>query len=71
MRVVMSGKPATSASRVDVYQRKDKRWAWRLVVNGRVIAGDMSQGYENRAECVSMAVRILGGEFRAAAAGLA
>lgn len=46
-----------------VYKRKDGKWAWNLKVNGRVVATDGGQGYENQADARSMADRIIGGEF--------
>jgi hypothetical protein len=53
-----------------LYQRADKKWAWRGVLtadNGDVIAPDGSQGYENEGDARSMADRIIGGEFKDAA----
>jgi len=47
-----------------VYPRLDGKWAWRLKVNGRIVATDGSQGYENELDARSMADRIIGGEFR-------
>ncbi|MFW6776089.1 DUF1508 domain-containing protein [Nocardioides sp. CPCC 205120] len=47
----------------EVWQREDRKWAWRLVVNGRIVATDHGQGYENKSDCVDMADRILGGQF--------
>lgn len=48
-----------------VWQRKDKKWAWQLKAdNGRIVAVDGSQGYENEADCRTMADRIIGGEFK-------
>lgn len=50
-----------------VWQRKDKKWVWQLKAdNGRIIAVDGSQGYENETDCRNMADRIIGGEFKAA-----
>jgi len=47
-----------------VYQREDKRWGWRLRAdNGRIIATDGSQGYEDESDARNMANRILDGEF--------
>lgn len=47
-----------------LYQRADCKWAWRLEAdNGRVIATDGSQGYENEADARAMADRILAGDF--------
>jgi uncharacterized protein YegP (UPF0339 family) len=49
-----------------VYRREDGKWAWHLTVNGRVVATDGSQGYENEGDARSMADRIIGGEFAGA-----
>ena len=49
-----------------VYKRKDGKWAWNLKVNGRIVATDGSQGYENLADARNMADRIIGGEFAGA-----
>ncbi|GHP18862.1 hypothetical protein RN2511_035980 [Rhodococcus sp. NKCM2511] len=52
-----------SSKRV-LYQRSDDKWAWRLVVNGNIVATDGGQGYENEEDCRTMADRIIGGEFK-------
>ena len=54
-----------AAKRV-LYKRADKKWAWRLVVNGDVVAVDGSQGYENKNDARDMADRIIAGEFKGA-----
>lgn len=46
-----------------VYKRRDGKWAWNLKVNGRIVATDGSQGYENQADARAMADRVVGGEF--------
>lgn len=46
-----------------VYKRSDGKWAWNLKVNGRIVATDGSQGYENEADARDMADRIVSGEF--------
>lgn len=46
-----------------LYKRKDGKWAWNLKVNGRIVATDGGQGYENKADARDMADRIIGGEF--------
>lgn len=52
------------ANRLDVYQREDNRWGWRLIAgNGRIIATDGSQGYENRADCEAMGAAIVSGAY--------
>lgn len=47
-----------------LYKRTDGKWAWRLVVNGNIVATDGGQGYENEQDARSMADRIIGGEFK-------
>lgn len=47
-----------------VYPREDGKWAWRLKVNGRIVATDGSQGYDNEADARDMADRVIGGEFK-------
>lgn len=62
--------------RVEVYRVQEKdpdtgelvptvpeRWSWRLVVKGRIVAGDMHQGYSRRADCVAMAEKVTGGDY--------
>lgn len=50
--------------KLEIYQRTDRKWAWRLVAaNGRIIATDGGQGYENRAACEEMARAIVGGRY--------
>lgn len=47
----------------NLYERPDGKWGWRLKVNGRIVATDGNQGYENESDCRKMADRIIGGEF--------
>lgn len=48
-----------------VIERTDGKWGWRLEAdNGRIIATDGGQGYENEADARDMADRIISGEFR-------
>jgi uncharacterized protein YegP (UPF0339 family) len=48
-----------------LYVRDDGKWAWRLVAdNGKIIATDGGQGYENEDDARSMADRIIAGEFK-------
>ena len=48
-----------------VYQRPDKKWAWNLTAdNGRIVATDGSQGYDNEEDAREMANRIMDGEFK-------
>ena len=49
-----------------LYKRSDNKWAWRLVVNGSIVATDGSQGYENKGDARDMADRIITGEFSGA-----
>lgn len=53
---------ASSIQRV-LFRRSDKRWAWRLTVNGNVVAVDGSQGYEKESDCRMMADRIIAGYY--------
>lgn len=49
---------------IEIYQRADNRWAWRLLArNGRIIATDGGQGYENRADCERIAHDVVGGKY--------
>lgn len=42
------------------YKRDDNKWAWRLTAdNGRIVAVDGSQGYENYADCQTMADKVI------------
>lgn len=55
-------------SRIEVYRRGDGKWAWRLIArNGRVIAVDGGQGYDNEADARNMAESIIIGGKHAAA----
>jgi len=48
-----------------LYTRHDGKWAWRLEAdNGRIIATDGGQGYEQEDDARTMADRIIGGEFK-------
>jgi len=48
-----------------LYARTDGKWAWRLEAdNGRIIATDGGQGYEDENDARTMADRIIGGEFK-------
>jgi uncharacterized protein YegP (UPF0339 family) len=50
-----------------LYRRADGKWAWQLTAaNGRVIAVDGSQGYDNEDDARDMADRIIAGEFKGA-----
>jgi uncharacterized protein YegP (UPF0339 family) len=56
--------------KLEVYQREDGKWAWRVVAaNHKIVASDANQGYENRNDAYDMARAILdrshvvGGEF--------
>lgn len=49
---------------LEIYQRADKRWAWRLRAgNGSIIATDGGQGYENRTDAARMADAITSGLY--------
>jgi uncharacterized protein YegP (UPF0339 family) len=48
-----------------LYTRDDGKWAWRLCAdNGKIIATDGGQGYENESDARDMADRIISGEFK-------
>jgi uncharacterized protein YegP (UPF0339 family) len=50
--------------KLEVHQRDDNRWGWRLTAdNGRIIATDGGQGYENRADCQAMASAVVDGHY--------
>ena len=39
----------------ELYRRKDGKWSWRLrAENGKIIATDGAQGYENRVDAIKM-----------------
>lgn len=50
---------------IEVYERADEKFAWRLrAANQQIIATDGGQGYDKKADAVSMADRIIRkGEF--------
>lgn len=48
-----------------VFQREDDKWAWHLAAdNGRIIATDGGEGYDNDDDCREMADRIISGGFK-------
>ncbi len=48
-----------------LWKRADGKWTWHLKAdNGKVIATDGNQGYENESDARSMADRVIGGEFK-------
>ena len=54
-------------SQAVVYERPDKKWGWRLrASNGRILATDGTQGYENESDARAMMDRVVGGEFKGA-----
>jgi uncharacterized protein YegP (UPF0339 family) len=53
-----------AAGELDVYQRVDGKWAWRLkAANGQVVAVDGSQGYEHHSDALAMAIRVSHGDL--------
>lgn len=49
---------------LEIYQRTDKRWAWRLRAgNGQIIATDGGQGYERRTDCARVARAVVDGLY--------
>jgi uncharacterized protein YegP (UPF0339 family) len=58
-------------NRLEVFERTDGRWAWRLFAgNGEIIATDGGQGYENRGDCERIADAIVRGAYAPAEASL-
>ena len=48
-----------------VIERKDGTWGWHLKAdNGKIVATDGNQGYENESAAREMADRVIGGEFK-------
>jgi uncharacterized protein YegP (UPF0339 family) len=48
-----------------LYKRTDGKWAWRLEAdNGRIIATDGGQGYNNESDARTMADRIISGYYK-------
>lgn len=46
--------------KLEVYPRKDGKWAWRVrASNGQIVATDGGQGYNNKQDAINMADRIL------------
>lgn len=57
--------PTSTGCRAEVYKRIDGKWAWRLLGNnGKIIATDGSQGYNDKAVATSMATRVKSGEYK-------
>ncbi|WP_313366624.1 hypothetical protein [Microbacterium sp.] len=54
-----------AGSRLVAYERADKTWGWRLFGdNGSdIIATDGNQGYENVAEAIEMASKVVSGHY--------
>ncbi|GAB3526489.1 Lsr2 family DNA-binding protein [Arthrobacter monumenti] len=46
-----------------LYTRQDGKWAWELVVDGKVVATDGGEGYADEAEAREIVNRIIRGEF--------
>lgn len=54
-------------AKLDIYQRTDERWAWRLIAdNGRIVATDGSQGYEAQGDCEQTASAVVRGFYSGA-----
>lgn len=48
--------------RIEIYKRKDGKWAWRVrAANGKIVATDGAQGYERKIDAEDMADRVTGG----------
>lgn len=45
--------------KIQIFKRKDGRWSFRVrAANGKVVATDGGQGYENKADAVDIIVRL-------------
>ncbi len=54
-------------SKLEVYQRADRKWGWKLWANKtQIIAIDGNQGYDHESDATNMARRIINGEWRSA-----
>lgn len=63
LRCAEPGQGLAVATRL-LYTRDDGKWAWHLAAdNGRIIATDGGQGFENEADARDIADRIINGEF--------
>ena len=52
------------AGKGEVYRRRDGKWAWRIKApNGRIVATDGDQGYENRAAARRTLEKVITGEY--------
>ncbi len=50
--------------KLEVYRREDGLWAWRLhAANGRVVATNGDDGYDNKADAANIAREILAGDL--------
>jgi uncharacterized protein YegP (UPF0339 family) len=49
---------------LEIYQRPDGRWSWRLRAgNGQIIATDGGQGYQHRIDCTRVADAVTSGLY--------
>ncbi len=54
------------AGRGELYQRKDKKWAFRVkAANGQTVATDGSQGYESKTSAKNTLTKLLAGSYNA------
>ncbi len=52
------------AGKGEVYQRSDKKWAFRVkAANGEVVATDGNQGYEAKASAKSTLEKLIRGDY--------
>jgi uncharacterized protein YegP (UPF0339 family) len=52
------------AGKGELYQRKDKKWAFRVkAANGQIVATDGSQGYESKTSARSTLTKLLAGKY--------
>ncbi len=53
------------AGKGELYQRTDKKWAFRLKAsNGETVATDGGQGYESKASAKSTLEKIMNGDYK-------
>ena len=54
-------------SALEIYQRADKKWAWRLkATNGFIVATDGGQGYEKKDTCKQLGEAVRDGAYKSA-----
>jgi uncharacterized protein YegP (UPF0339 family) len=64
----MDGNQGSQAAQqvLQVYKRADGKHAWRLEVNGEIVATDGGQGYENAGDALKMGIQTVSGHYSGA-----